>query len=181
MNKKNTKENRKKVKKGSKKKISLINKDNYLYYVFFILLIIVIVLCFLVYNAREEYQKTKGNIVVHIGEKHSSSALSLNAKELSKEKMFSLKITNFSQNKINKKKIEYSVTIENNSKSRLKIWKNEDLKNLMIDQESTAIRGVGFGNTKQEYDIYHFKILDKNKVKKNDQINIKISEEKQVD
>ena len=162
MNKKNTKvkgkSKSKNIKKDNKKtkrkKISFINKDNYLYYLFFILLIVVIVLCFLVYKARDKYQK-------------------------SKEKMYSLKITNYTLNKINKDKVDYSVTIENNSKARLKVWKDMDLNNLMIDQESTVIRDVGFGNTKKEYHIYHFKILDKNKVKKNDKINIKILEEKQ--
>ena len=187
MNKKNTKvkgkSKSKNIKKDNKKtkrkKISFINKDNYLYYLFFILLIVVIVLCFLVYKARDKYQKTKGNMVVHVGEKHDSSFLSLNVRELSKEKMYSLKITNYTLNKINKDKVDYSVTIENNSKARLKVWKDMDLNNLMIDQKSTVIRDVGFGNTKKEYHIYHFKILDKNKVKKNDKINIKILEEKQ--
>jgi len=105
-------------KKKKIKQRKILNKDNYLYYIFFGLLIVVIILAFLVFNASNKNKKNTGNIVISVNEKHEVSELDFDLSELSKRKDYALKLTNFEQNRINKEKFMYSITITNDSNAK---------------------------------------------------------------
>lgn len=175
-NKRNSNKNGSKSNKRKQKRI--INRDNYLYLVFVLLLIIVIVLGILVFNASKKYKKTNGNIVISVNEKHDNSELDFDLVELSKKKDYTLKLTNYQQDSINKDKYNYSITITNNSDAKIYVWKDYKKKNLMVDQEATIIEGVSFDPSEKEFDIYHFSVINKEKVKKGDKIHLKISAQK---
>ena len=175
-NLKNKKDNHiKKIKKDNKlSKKSIINKDNYLYYIFFILLIIVIILGINVYKVSREKDNKQANIVVPIYEKNTSNELEIDMEELSNKDEYSIKLANYRQDNINKEKIEYTMTIENESKAYIKVTKDEDKTNLITDQESTRIEGVSLKANEKDSSIYHFSIIDKKMVKKGEKIKIVI-------
>jgi len=175
-NLKNKKENRikKTIKENNKPKKRIINKENYLYYIFFILLIIVIILGINVYKASKDNKNKQANIVVPIYEKNTSNELEIDMEELSNQDEYSIKLANYRQDNINKEKIEYTVTIENESKAYIKVTKDEDKTNLITDQESTRIEGVSLKANEKDSSIYHFSIIDKKMVKKGDKIKIVI-------
>ena len=167
---------RSKTKKtNTKKKISkkIINKDNYLYYVFFVLLIIVIILGILVYKAKNNTIE-KSNMLIPVYEKGQTNELDVNMYELANSKEYSIKIANYKNDKVNEEELEYSITVVNESDAYIKITKDKDTKNLMVDQDSTIIEGMKLGNKEKEYSIYHFSVIDKSKVKKDEKIHIKI-------
>lgn len=190
--KKNTSSNSKKItaaktKKTSKKNISqnknekkdkkkkIINKDNYLYYIFFLLLFIVIILGVLVFNAKKKNKLEKSNILIPIYEKGLTNELDVNTYELANSKEYSMKIANYKKDKVNKEELEYSITVVNESDAYIKITKDDDKENLMVDQESTKIEGMKLGKNEKEYSIYHFSVIDKTKVKKDEKIHVKIT------
>ena len=167
---------RSKTKKiNTKKKVSkkIINKDNYLYYVFFVLLIIVIILGILVYKAKNNTIE-KSNMLIPVYEKGQTNELDVNMYELANSKEYSIKIANYKNDKVNEEELEYSITVVNESDAYIKITKDKDTKNLMVDQDSTIIEGMKLGNKEKEYSIYHFSVIDKSKVKKDEKIHIKI-------
>jgi len=61
---------------------------------------------------------------------------------------------------------------------KIYIWKDYEDKNLMLDQKATIIEGVSFDSDEKEYDIYHFSVINKKKVKKGDKIHLKILAQK---
>ena len=166
-----------KSKKRSRKRF--INRDNYLYFIFVLLLIIVVVLGILVFNASNKYKKTNGNILISINEKHNNSELDFDLVELSKRKDYTLKLTNYQQDSINQDKYNYSITITNDSDVKIYVWKDYKEKNLMVDQKATIIEGMSFDPLEKEYDIYHFSVINKEKVKKGDKIHLKILAQKE--
>lgn len=167
------------TKSKKRSKNSIINRDNYLYYIFVILLIIVIVLGILVFNASNKYKKSNGNIVISINEKHKNSELDFDLVELSKRKDYTLKLTNYQQDSVNKDKYSYSITITNDSSAKIYVWKDYKKKNLMVDQKATIIEGVSLDPFEKEYDIYHFSVISKKNVKKGDKIHLKILAQKE--
>ena len=175
-NLKNKKDNRikKTIKKNNIPKKRIINKENYLYYIFFILLIIVIILGINVYKASKDNKNKQANIVVPIYEKNTSNELEIDMEELSNQDEYSIKLANYRQDNINKEKIEYTVTIENESKAYIKVTKDEEKTNLITDQESTRIEGVSLKANEKDSSIYHFSIIDKKMVKKGEKIKIVI-------
>lgn len=176
-NLKNKKDNHiKKIKKDNKlSKKSIINKDNYLYYIFFILLIIVIILGINVYKASKDSKNKQANIVVPIYEKNTSNELEIDMEELSNKDEYSIKLANYRQDNINKEKIEYTITIENESAAYIKVTKDEDNSNLITDQASTRIEGVSLKANEKDSSIYHFSVIDKKMVKKGEKIKVTIN------
>lgn len=172
--KKTSSKRKKQIKKETKTiKEKILNKNNLLYVLFFGLLILVIILGINVYNAAKKDEQT-ANIVIPITEKGSESELKIDLKELSKEKEYSIKVTNYRGNNINKDKIDYTITIENESKAYIKVTKDEDKTNLITDQEATRIEGVSLKGEEEDSSIYHFSVIDKNLVKDDEKINISI-------
>lgn len=162
------------VKKETKTlKEKVLNKTNLLYVLFFGLLILVIILGVNVYKAEKKDEKT-ANIVVPITKKNSSSELKIDLKELSKEKEYAIKIANYRLNDINQEKIDYTITIENESKAYIKVTKDNDKNNLITDQESTRIEGVSLKGGEKDSSIYHFSVIDKKSVEDGEKINITI-------
>ena len=146
------------IKKKPQKK-SIINKNNYLYLIFIALSIIVIFLGIKVYQKSKVKKVEEANIVIPILKKGE----------------YSIKISNFRQDNINKEEIEYKITITNESNASIKVTKDQDDTNLIIDQTSTRIEGVSLKANKKDYAIYHFSI-DKNgtKIKSGNKINISV-------
>lgn len=162
------------IKKKPQKK-SIINKNNYLYLIFIALSIIVIFLGIKVYQKSKVKKVEEANIVIPILKKEASYDMTIDLQELLKKGEYSIKISNFRQDNINKEEIEYKITITNESNASIKVTKDQDDTNLIIDQTSTRIEGVSLKANKKDYAIYHFSV-DKNgtKIKSGNKINISV-------
>lgn len=168
LNKKNTKNKKEQTK-------TLINKNNYLYIIFVVLLIIVIFLGIKVYQKSKTKQIEEADIVIPILKKDTSYEMNIDLQELLKKEDYSIKISNFRQDIINEEKIKYKITINNDSDANIKVTKDQDENNLIIDQESTRIEGVSLNANKKDFAIYHFSVENKkNKIDKGNSINIRI-------
>lgn len=172
---KKTTPKKKPAKQEKKKNIKEIvfNKNNILYYLFFTLLIIVIVLGVLVFRKTQEKNDT-ANMLIPILHKDQVNDLNIDVKELAKQKDYSIKISNFRQDILAEEEISYSITVNNTTGAIIKVTKDEDPDNLIVDQQSTRIDGMKFGNKKKEYSIYYFSIIDNKNVNNEDKISIKI-------
>ena len=113
-------------------------------------------------------------MLIPVYEKGQTNELDVNMYELANSKEYSIKIANYKNDKVNEEELEYSITVVNESDAYIKITKDKDTKNLMVDQDSTIIEGMKLGNKEKEYSIYHFSVIDKSKVKKDEKIHIKI-------
>lgn len=162
----------KKKKQSLKEKV--FNKNNILYYVFFGLLILVIILGINVYLKSSDKTDETADIVIPIFEKGSSNELTIDLEELSEKDEYSIKIANYRHEDINKEKIEYTMTISNESKASINVTKDDDETNLIKNQESTRIEGVSLKSNEKDFAIYHFSVIDKKLVEKNEKIIIRI-------
>ena len=166
---------KKKSKKQEETTKKIINKSNYLYIVFILLIALVIFLGIKVYQKKQTKKEETANIVVPLLKKGLSYDMSIDIGELKKKDDYSIKISNFRQDDINKEEIEYKITIINDSKAHIKVTKDQDDTNLITDQESTRIEGVKLKSNEKDYAIYHFSIDgNKDKIKSKDKIKINI-------
>ena len=165
----------KKSNKSSKKgKESFINKDNYLYYIFGFLVVIVIILAILVLIFHNKNNYSKSNVVMPVMNDYVNNEMNIDMVNLVKKGDYSLKITNYRNDTINKKDINYTITVTNSSDANIKVTKDDDNNNLMNNSKIWVINDVALGNNTKNETIYHFSVIDKDKVKKGDTINIKI-------
>lgn len=173
--KRNTKSKNKNTKKNKKKTIKQIifNKENYLIYAFIALIIIVIILSILVYQASNK-KPDKANLSIPVYQEGLSEEFDINLKKLSHKKYYSVKVRNDRNGKVNDKELPYEIIVVNNTKSKIKITKDEDDNNLMIDQKSTKIEGVKLKANEKDEDIYYFSVTDKEKIKEDDKIYVEI-------
>lgn len=173
--KRNTKSKNKNTKKNKKKTIKQIifNKENYLIYAFIALIIIVIILSILVYQASNK-KPDKANLSIPVYQEGLSEEFDINLKKLSHKKYYSVKVRNDRNGKVNDKELPYEIIVVNNTKSKIKITKDEDDNNLMIDQKSTKIEGVKLKANEKDEDIYYFSVTDKKKIKEDDKIYVEI-------
>ena len=155
-------------------KEKILNKNNILYYVFFGLLILVIILGIGVLTKSNDKTNETANIAIPIFEKATSNEMTIDLEELATQDEYSMKITNYRFDKVNKEKIEYTITISNESEASIKVTKDDNPTNLIKNQELTRIEGVSLKANEKDYAIYHFSVIDKKKVKKDDKIIIKI-------
>lgn len=162
--------------KTKDKKKSIFTTENILAAVFGILLIVVIVLGVMVINkSRENKDKVNANLVVPIFEVNAEENVSLNTLALAEEDEYVLKITNYKDDKVISEKVNYSITVENDSKAIVKVTKNKDTEDLMKNQKSTVIENQELKSNTKEDVYYHISITEKNKIDKDDKVNIKIA------
>lgn len=162
--------------KTKNKKKSIFTTENILAAVFGILLIVVVVLGVMVFNkSRENKDKVNANLVVPIFEVNAEENVSLNTLALAEEDEYVLKITNYKDDKVIAEKVNYSITVENDSKAIVKVTKNKDTEDLMKNQKSTIIENQELKSNTKEDVYYHISITEKNKIDKDDKVNIKIA------
>lgn len=162
-------------KRKSRKKKKEIRTERILLGVFIVLLILVIVLGVMVFQKNKEAKSsTNANISVPVFKVGSEENISLSVKALSLEDEYILKITNKMKEKVNKEEIIYDLVIENSSDCKIKITKNHNKKNLMVDQKTTKIEGEKLKKDNLDEVFYHIEITDSKKISDDDKINIKI-------
>lgn len=156
----------------------IVTSYAFLYSVFAILVVCVAVLGGVVYVKGREYKKNSSNIVVPILEDGTRSALNIDLNQLKKTGEYVVKITNYRGDKINSDSLDYSITVRNASNADIKVTKDEDTNNLIVDKEATIIEGVGFGTSKKEEDVYRFTVSDDSKIEKDALISLEIVAQK---
>lgn len=162
--------------KTKNKKKSIFTTENILAAVFGILLIVVVVLGVMVFNkSQENKDKVNANLVVPIFEVNAEENVSLNTLALAEEDEYVLKITNYKDDKVIAEKVNYSITVENDSKAIVRVTKNKDTEDLMKNQKSTVIENQELKSNTKEDVYYHISITEKNKIDKDDKVNIKIA------
>ena len=152
---------------------SFIASYKFLYTAFGILFAIVIILGCMVYVRTGEEPKHKSDIVFSIMESNTQNYLDLDLQTLV-GKEYTLKVTNFRNNKINSEETPYKIVITNNSEAEIEILKNDAGQNLMTDQTTTTIEGEKFSTTKEESVVYYFRIKGEDKIKKGDTMRIEV-------
>jgi hypothetical protein len=164
--------------KKAKGKKKLFTSDNILKVVFALLVILVIVLSVLVVNKNKNTKEEEtANISVPIYETGTNNTISVNLKSLNEVsgKEYILKVTNYKDNKLNSDKISYTITITNNTETKISVTKNSDTKNLMVDNSESVIEASMLSNTEKEAVYYHIKITKAIDLEENDTIDIKIA------
>ena len=164
-----------KVEKKSKMK-EFFSSIMFLKIIFVILIIVVIVLGIFIYKKeKSDDNKQYAHISVPINQLGSDFEFGIDALLLSKEnnKEYILKITNYKDNKVNKEEIPYQVIIENPTDCIISVTKNDEDKNLMVEQLSTMIEGM-LGSSKKEDIYYHIVIDSIGNLQSNDFLSVKI-------
>ena len=168
-------EKKKNVKKISPKK-KMFTTENILLVVFGILLIIVIVLGVMVFNkSREHKNDVNANLVVPIFEINAEQNISLTTTALANEEEYILKITNYKDDKVIAEAVNYTITVENDSKAVVKVTRNNSDTDLMMEQKKTVIESQKLKREEKEDVYYHISITKKDGIRKDDKINIKIA------
>lgn len=152
---------------------SFIASYKFLYTAFGILFAIVIILGCMVYVRSGEEPKHKSDIVFSIMESNTQNYLDLDLQTLV-GKEYTLKVTNFRNNKINSKETPYRIIVTNNSDAEIEILKNDAGQNLMTDKETSTIEGEKFSTTEEESVVYYFRIKGEDKIKKGDTMRIEV-------
>lgn len=155
-----------------------ISSYAFLYSLFFVLLICVLVLGIVVFVKRNESNNKAFNIAVPILEDGNRSAFNIDLAELKNREEYVLKVTNYRGDNINTESLDYSITIRNESGVIIKVTKDDQDDDLMVDPVATIIEGVGFGTDKKEEDIYHFTINDDSKIEKDAVVSVEIATQK---
>ena len=158
-----------------KKKQEEAKSNKLLTIVFFLLLALVILLIVLCVIRNNEY-KTDGfaNLSFYLNGEESPIEFSINANTLAETDEYIFKITNFKKNKINKEKLDYTVTIENTTNSVISVTVNDVGEDLMINQESTELKDT-LKKDKKEAVYYHVKVSSHGELTDKDLINVRIS------
>ncbi len=182
MQKKNIKENTKKVKKVAPKinkvKKELDTKDKVLMISFIALLILVIVLTAVAVNKKKEYDKKQSvDIIMPILEKSVNNTFNIDISNLEENnlKSYTFKITNYKDKTTNTSKISYKISIDTKENDvELKLYKNKDSNNLFKDLEKYEITATLPKNKKQEA-IYTLVIKANKEIEKDKTIEVKIA------
>ena len=175
--KKNKIEIKDKQEKGLKDKISSLLV---LKIIFVLLAVLVIVLGIIVYQrSNDENYSVKANIVIPVVTAGDEFDFSINAAALAQSNTYVFKVTNFKDKTINSIEMPYQVTIENGTDSVIKVTKNGESKDLMLDQKNTVINGEPLGKDKKDYVYYTVKMTSHGNIGSQDIISIKISSTKE--
>ena len=166
-------------KKEIKKSNDLFTTEHILLTVFILLIVIVVVLGIMTYKASKKVKKEHdANIIIPLNQEREDANLSVNAKDLYEAGVYVVKITNYKDNKINKKDVNYTITIGNNSDLELKVYKNDLDQELMNKEKAIEISDKLVKNKKEK--VYYTIIASgKKKPSKNQKIGIRISNEKE--
>lgn len=158
----------KQVDKTTKK----ITTDSILMIVFVSLLILVIVLGILVFIKSKN--NVAVNMVIPIIEKDSEIEFSIDLASLKKEKDYVFKIVNYRNEEVISENIPYTITIENNTNSKIKLTRNDAKNNLMKKQSSTTLDSLKMYKNEKEEIYFHITFEKVGKIKEKDLVNIKI-------
>jgi ABC-type Na+ efflux pump permease subunit len=166
-----------KKKKKKKNKFDIkefLKSTKFLTVVFILLLILVIVLAILCGIKSKEYE-TGGfaNISFSLGEDNKPIEFGINAATLAQTDEYIFKVTNYKGKKINKKKKDYTVIIENNTDCVISVTINDLNDNVMLNQESTELKDTLKAKEKEAV-YYHVKVKSFGELEPTDLINIKI-------
>ena len=165
-------------KKSKKKKTTIkdiVTSTKFLTIVFILLLILVVFLV-IICSIKENNAKTDGfaNMNFPILKEETSIEFSINAFTLSQTDEYIFKVTNFKDKKINKKKLDYTVTIENDTNSVISVTVNDVGEDVMVNQKSTVLND-SLKKDEKEAVFYHVKVISNGELDKKDLINIKIN------
>ena len=164
-------------KKNKKKKTfkDLMNSTKTLTVIFLLLLVLVIFLIVLCVVKNNELDKNKfANMVIPVYELNTDYEFNINAKTLSEVNEYVFKITNYKKDEINKEEIPFTIEIKNDTKSVIKVTKNNSEKDLMKSQKQTIIKEEVLKKEEKEDIYYHVKITKNNGLTREDLIYIKI-------
>lgn len=164
------------VEKKSKMK-EFFSSIMFLKIIFVILIIVVIVLGIFIYKKEKNDANNEqdAHITVPVNQLGSDFEFGIDALLLSKEnnKEYILKITNYKDDKVNKEEIPYQVIIENPTDCIISVTKDDEDKNLMVEQLSTTIEGKLTSAFKE--DIYYHIVIDSiGNLQSNDLLSVKI-------
>ena len=165
----------KKKKKDKKTIQDLLKSVKTLTIIFILLLILVIflfVLCVVKYKKSKENEFA--NMVIPVYELNTNYEFNINAKTLSEVNEYVLKIVNYKNKSINSEEIPYKIIIKNDTKSVLKVTKDDSNKNLMKKQKETVIDEMTLKKEEKQSIYYHIKITKSNDLTRNDLIYVKI-------
>lgn len=155
--------------------MEFISSYKFLYSALAILLVIVLILGVVTYRKVSEFNKTTGDMVFPLIEEGAHTAFSLDLFELSKEKDYTIKISNYRGDTINKNDVSYTIKISNSSNTKVIVTKDEDKDNLITNQKECTIEGDKMDKNTKKYTIYHISIDSDSSIKKGDKINIEIN------
>ena len=162
-------------KKNKKTTEDLLNSTKKLMIVFILLFVLVIflfVLCVIKY--KESKENEFANIVIPVYELNTNYEFNINAKILSEVDEYTFKIVNYKNKEINKEEIPYKIEIKNNTKSTIKVTRNDAKKDLMNKQKEKIIDEETLKKDEKENIYYHIKITKANDLTKDDLIYVKI-------
>lgn len=161
------------MKKNTKKQT--INQEKVLAIAFVLLAILVIILLIVALKQKNERKaRNESHITVPVLEENTTSNISINLKEFKEENTneYVFIVSNYRQDKINKKELEYVINITNSDNIDIKLYKNDDTTNI-LDEDLEVEDNILVKNKKQE-DIYKLVITKNDKIKDSSVINIEI-------
>lgn len=166
-----------KKKKTKKKQFKeFINSTKTLSVIFILLLGLVVFLTILCINKNKEADNNKfANMVIPVYELNTNYEFSINAKILAETDEYVFKIVNYRKDKLNKEEVSYQIEINNETDSIIKVYKDDNKKDLMDDQKQTIIKGKNLSIKEKENIYYHVKVTKFNKLKNTDKISVKIT------
>ncbi|MBP5678996.1 MAG: hypothetical protein J6X28_04135 [Bacilli bacterium] len=151
-----------------------VSSYKFLYTAFAVLFIIVALLAIMVFVRSREDVGNKSNIVFSILEENTHNYLDMDLESLV-GKEYTLKVTNYRGNKINKNGAKYTITVTNETEGEIEILKENQGKNLMTDAKRTVIEGETLGTEEKEEVVYYFRVTKSDKIKAGDKIRIEVA------
>lgn len=168
------------MKKNKKKKKAFnlkefFTSETFLKIIFILLLITVIILFIMATNKKKELTNNpSANMVIPIYKDFNDYHFSISAEALAEGETYTLKITNYRDNKINKENVSYTMTIDNSTSSKIKVLKKDESKNLMTNQNKQLIDGQ-FAKAKKQEDTYYFIMTSHKEIKETDFVRVTVA------
>ena len=164
------------MKKKKKKQTfkEFISSYTFMYSALIVLFLLVVVLSILVIKAKNNYNKNKVNLVVPVLSEGTNNNLKVDLNAIYQYGKYVIKITNYRGNEVNEEEANYSITIKNNTDNSIKIVKDNDKENLMVNQEETTLSGLKLRAKKKEDTKYTITLDSNKKPKENSIIDIEI-------
>ena len=162
-----------KTKKKNKKKL---NKQEWtLIATFIFLIVLVVVLAIVALNMKNITSNQRNDITIPVLEENSKNEISVDVSNLkeSEKKEYVFTITNYKDSDINKIRIDYDINITFPESVKVKLYKNDNKKDLLINR--TTIKNNRMEGKNKVEDEYKLVIESKNKTAKDAKIIIGIS------
>ncbi len=167
-------------KKGSNKLFPKTKSEILLTAAFLVLLIVVIILAVKAVNLKKEQNSKKDiDLVIPILDEKINSTFSVDISKMKSQdiKEYKFRVTNYKDNKITKKDIDYNIELTNkNENLSIKLYKNKTGNNLLTETTSTQnIENNKLSKGKKNEDTYYLIIRMKDEIKEKENITIKIT------